>query len=237
WISYFTWGKKTLGESGAYLTSHDDTIVWVVMVMALILHMLMRERTKITVILLDGIAILFIIAAIQFNSRRLAWVSLAMGLTVMYLLLPQGKARKRITRFLIVLVPLIALYVAVGWGRSSPIFLPLKSLETVSTKEDGSTLARNAENLGLIATANSWGPLLGSGWGKPYICLTRKYDISQAFELWEYVPHNSILGILAFTGMVGAGVFWFVITTSVFFNVRVARLSTDRLTRAVGIIG
>src|SRR6202000_1980241 len=26
WISYFTWGRKTLGESGAFLTSHDDTI-------------------------------------------------------------------------------------------------------------------------------------------------------------------------------------------------------------------
>ena len=53
-----------------------------------------------------------------------------------------------------VFVPIILVYVVVGWGRANPIFLPLRSLSTVTTKEDGSTLARNAENLGLIATAS-----------------------------------------------------------------------------------
>jgi len=136
-----------------------------------------------------------------------------------------------------VLVPLIVLYVVVGWGRQNPIFLPLRSFATVSTQEDGSTLARNAENLGLIATANTNGFAFGSGWGRPYIYLTMKYDISASFELWQYVPHNSILGILAFTGLFGAAVFWTMIATAVFLNVRVAKLATDQLSRSVGVIG
>lgn len=235
WISYFTWGRASFGSSGAYLTTHDDTIGWVVGIMVLIVNALDRRSTLVT--LRNLALILFFLGAIQFNSRRLAWVSLAMGLAVMYLLFPQGTAKRRITRVLLVVAPMVLLYVIVGWGRAATIFAPLRSFATVSTQEDGSTLARNAENLGLIATANAYGFGLGSGWGKPYICLTTKYDISAAFELWQYVPHNSILGILAFTGIVGSAIFWLTVATGVFLNVRVARLSTDALCRSVTIIG
>jgi hypothetical protein len=235
WISYFAYGKVFLGESGAYLTTHDDTICWVVAIMALIASSL--ETRSIAAVLRNLLLILFFLGAIQFNSRRLAWVSLGMGLTVMYFLFPKGKTKRRITRVLLIAAPLALIYIVVGWGRASPIFLPLRSFASVSTQEDGSTLARNAENLGLIATANSWGPLLGSGWGKPYIWLTKKYDISSAFELWEYVPHNSILGLLAFTGIVGSSIFWTTIASAVFLNVRVARLSSDPVARKVAIIG
>jgi hypothetical protein len=235
WISYFTWGRSSLGGSGAFLTTHDDTIGWVVAIMVLLANAL--DKRSATVTLRNLTLVLFFLGAIQFNSRRLAWVSLAMGLVVMYLLLPKGSAKRRITRVLLIAAPALLLYVLVGWGRSSSIFLPLRSFATISTQEDASTLARNAENLGLIATANANGFGLGAGWGRPYICLTTKYDIESAFELWQYVPHNSILGLLAFTGVVGSAVFWITIATSVFLNARVARLSTDPMTTNVAIIG
>jgi hypothetical protein len=234
WISYFPWGRTTLGESGAYLTTHDDTIGWVVAIMVLVINTI--DRRSLAVALRNLVFMLFFVGAIQFNSRRLAWVSLAMGLVIMYAFFPPGTAKKRVTRVLLAIVPLIALYVIVGWGRQNPIFLPLRSFATVSTQEDSSTLARNAENLGLIATANVNGFIFGSGWGRPYIYLTMKYDIS-GFELWQYVPHNSILGILAFTGLFGAVAFWTTIGTATFFNVRVAKLSTDAFSRSVAIIG
>jgi hypothetical protein len=129
----------------------------------------------------------------------------------------------------------LLVYVAVGWGRPNRIFLPLRSLSSVSTDEDESTLARNAENLGLIATTNASSLSLGTGWGKPYTPFSTKYDIS-GFELWQYVPHNSILGLLAFTGMFGFAGFWLAIPTAVFFNSRVARLSDDPKARNVAIV-
>jgi hypothetical protein len=235
WLSYFTWGRNTVGEGGAYLTTHDDTIVWVVGIMALLVDVLDRRSSAVT--LRNLALILFFVGAIQFNSRRLAWVSLIMGVTVMYFLFPKGKAKRRINRALLIAAGPALLYIAVGWGKTSGIFLPLRSFASVSTQEDASTLARNAENLGLIATANSWGPGLGSGWGKPYICLTTKYDIASAFDLWQYVPHNSILALLAFTGIIGSAVFWTTVATGVFLNVRVARMSSDSVTRSVAMIG
>jgi hypothetical protein len=128
------------------------------------------------------------------------------------------------------------IYVAVGWGRGERIFLPLRSLSSVSTNEDASTLARNAENLGLIATANYASSLFGTGWGRPYVFLTMKYDISGAFELWRYIPHNSILGLLAFTGTLGFAGFWMAMPTAAFLLARVARLANDPRARSIGII-
>jgi hypothetical protein len=234
WIAYFTWGRSLVGESGAFLTSHDDTIPWVVSVVILVLDAI--EHKSALIKLRNSALILFLLGAIQWNSRRLAWVSLAMGLVAMYVLLPRGAVKRRLNRLLLVGAPLLLLYVAIGWGRANPIFLPLRSLSTVTTQEDGSTLARNAENLGLIATANYSNAALGTGWGKPYVYLTLKYDIS-SFELWRYVPHNSILGLLAFTGFLGFAGFWLPFPAAIFLNARIARLAHDPRARRVAIIG
>jgi hypothetical protein len=233
WLSYFTWAQKLVGESGAYMTTHDDTIPWVVAILILTVNALTRRSPAVTA--RNSVLIFFLLGAIQWNSRRLAWVSLVMGLIVLYSLFPPGVAKRRINRYGKFVMPIVLLYTVVGWGRESKIFLPLRALSSVSTREDASTLARNAENLGLIATANSGG-LFGTGWGNPYICLTMKYDIS-GFELWRYVPHNSILGLLAFTGIIGFAGFWLAIPTAVFLNARVARLVSDPRARSVALIG
>jgi hypothetical protein len=234
WVSYFTWGRSQVGASGAFLTSHDDTIPWIAAILVLIVQAV--DRRSVSTGFRNFVAILFLVGAIQWNSRRLAWVSLLMGLVVMYFLFPHGVAKRKINRVARVLVPLLLVYVVVGWGRQSAIFLPLRSISSVSTHEDASTLARNAENLGLIATANYSSALLGTGWGRPYAALTTKYDIS-GFELWQYVPHNSILGLLAFTGILGFSGFWLALPTAVFLCARVARLGSDAKVRSVALVG
>lgn len=236
WISYYTWGRHLVGSSGAFLTLHDDTIPWVISILILIVQAVQKRSGFI--VARNIVAIVFLLGAIQWNSRRLAWVSLAMGLVMMYFLFPQSGATKRaVRRAAFVAAPLLVVYAIVGWGRPNPIFLPLRSISSVSTNEDASTLARNAENLGLIATVNYTNPLLGSGWGHPYAALTMKYDISSAFELWEYVPHNSILGLLAFTGILGFAGFWLALPTSVFLNARVASMGNHARARNVALIG
>jgi hypothetical protein len=155
----------------------------------------------------------------------------------MYVLFPHGAVKKRLNRLAWVLAPLVIVYVLVGWGRPEHIFFPLRSLLSVSSQEDSSTLARNAENLGLIYTANSNSPFFGTGWGRPYIFLTMKYDISASFELWKYIPHNSILGLLAFTGALGFAGFWLAMPTAVFLLIRVARLASDPRAKSVAIVG
>jgi hypothetical protein len=236
WISYFTWARTFALTTGGYLTDHADTVVWVVCILILIINAVDRRSAAVT--LRNTALIAFFLGAIQWNSRRIAWVSLAMGLVTMYVLFPPGAAKRAVNRAARVAAPFLLIYAVVGWGSESPVFFPLKALASVSTREDASTLARNAENLGLIATSNTSGSLLfGTGWGRPYTPVSLKYDISSAFELWQYVPHNSILGLLTFTGALGFAGFWLALPTAVFLNSRMARLSEDPTARSVGIIG
>jgi hypothetical protein len=234
WIAYFSWGSVILGESGAFLTAHGDTITWVVAIVILIANAL--DRRKLTVTSRNIAGIIFFLGAIQWNSRRVAWVSLAMALAVTYSLLPRGAAKKAVVRLVRVAGPVLLLYAVVGWGRQNPIFLPLRSLSSVTTQEDSSTKARNAENLGLIATSKYSSILTGTGWGVGYAPVSMKYSIAW-IELWKYEPHNSILGLLAFTGILGFAGIWLPVPTAVFLNARVARLGTDPRTRSVAMVG
>jgi hypothetical protein len=234
WVAYFTFGRAMLGETGAYLTAHGDTITWVVAIVILIVNALDRRTVGVTLRNIAGIV--FLLGAIQWNSRRVAWVSLAMALVVTYVLLPTGAAKRAVARAVRAGAPVVVLYVVVGWGRQNPIFIPLRSISSVSTQEDSSTKARNAENLGLIATSKYTSLLVGSGWGHGYAPISMKYSIAW-IELWKYEPHNSILGLLAFTGILGFAGTWLPVPTAVFLNARVARLGNDTRTRNVALVG
>jgi hypothetical protein len=233
WIFY--WGyARSLESFPPLMTSHSDTVLWIIAVGMLMVNFL--EQKSSSAKLMAGLGIPLILGAVQFNNRRLAWVSLAMSVAALYFLLPPSAPKRRLKRLGLWLLPVVGSYVAVGWGRPEKIFKPLASLSSVSSKPDGSTLARNVENLSLIATA-SYGPLTGSGWGHKYIELSNKYTIAGAMELWPYIPHNSILGLFAYTGILGVMGYWLMFPTGVFLHARCARMAKDPLMRAAGTVG
>jgi hypothetical protein len=217
-----------------HVTTHDDTVLWIVAIVMWLAWATGQGTRRAR--LWAMVAIPLLIFAIQLNHRRIAWVSLGAALAVFYALLPVGKIKRKINRTLTVTVPIVLLYVAVGWGRKEAIFKPLAPLATMSTNEDDSTKARNCENLGLIATAHDAGPILGTGYGHPYKELTNKYSIAGHFDLWPFIPHNSILGLLAYTGILGFAGVWLAFPTAMFLHARVARLAKEKHERSVGIV-
>ncbi len=237
WLFYIFYIHPMLyKEQPEYLTSHDDTVLWVTAVLFLILRFL--EKGSIKQRIGDFLFLLLLVGAIFFNQRRLAWVSLAMGLMVLIALLPKkGKARRKAFRVAAVVAPIIVVYATVGWGRKETIFKPLQSFATVSTTEDASTKARNAENMGLILTSLQSNTVTGTGWGHPYVEYTNKYSIAQYFPLWQYIPHNSILGFLAFSGVLGFFGYWMIFPTSMFMNARMARYAPNPQLRHIGLMG
>ncbi len=220
--------------SEGYEGSHDDTILWASSIAMLVLlsiqYPTVRNRA------LSAVLIPLFLAAIQFNNRRLAWVSLIGALLTLYALLPASKAKRRLRRAFVVAMPVVLLYVAIGWGRPEGIFRPLRAFQTVSTEQDASTKARNMENLGLIATISRHGFWLGSGWGHKYVEVSSRYQI-YFFELWPYVPHNSVLGLFAYTGYLGFMGYWMMFPMAAFFHARVARNAVRPLDAYMGSAG
>jgi hypothetical protein len=234
WIYYFgfVWGHGPPAHE--YITAHDDSVVWVISIIAVARYALSKRSTWTTVRAL--VLSVLLLGAIQWNNRRLAWVSLVMGLVVAFFLLPRSKVRQRVVRMVMIAAPIVGIYVAVGWGRTERIFAPLASLASVSTQEDQSTKARNVENLGLIETVHQAGAFAGTGWGHPYVEVSNKYSIARFMELWQYVPHNSILGLLAYTGMLGFAGYWLPFPTAVFLNSRIAKMAVEEPIRNVGFV-
>ena len=234
---WFYWSYIAYGHFDVrpeYVTAHDDTVVWVIAIIAMVVRAITARKAWTTV---RAVAVnLFLVGAIQWNTRRLAWVSLFFGLVTLFFLLPKGRIKARVQRAAMYVAPVILLYVAVGWGRPERIFSPLQSLASVSTQEDRSTKARNAENLGLIETVHRANPLTGTGWGHGYVAVTDKYSIAKFMELWPYVPHNSVLGLLAYTGVLGFIGYWLAFPTAVFLNARLAKLAPDDRAKSVGMV-
>ena len=235
WWYYFDQVRTKIIPFPEYITNHDDSVLWVVAMLILILRI--YRSTRFSERFTSTLFILFLVGAIQFNTRRLAWVELAMGLVVFVVCLPPGRAKRRVRLALMAAAPVAGIYLAVGWGRTERIFKPLQAFSTIATKEDESTISRNYENLGLLTTAKQNGWLIGTGWGHQYQPVSMKYDLSKWFKIWRYIPHNSILGLLAFTGAVGYCGYWLMFPTSMFLNARIAKMGRSALARDVGLIG
>jgi O-antigen ligase len=117
------------------------------------------------------------------------------------------------------LSPLVLVYALVGWGSPSRIFAPVQLVRGLVVQErtdgsiDRSKLYRDIENYNLVTTFRS-NPLLGTGFGHPFGEAVKADDLSAYFKEYAYLPHNSVLGLWAFTGAVGfSGIFMILVVT------------------------
>jgi hypothetical protein len=221
----------------AYMTTHEDTVLFVVGLLIFVSRAI-EHRTKQTRKNLYWVVPL-IFAAIQFNNRRLAWVTLAFGLLVLYFMLPtKSKVTRRVNRALLSASPILVAYVAIGWGRPEKIFKPLASFSSVGGgKVDASTKARDNENLGMVIMINQH-PILGTGLGHQWLEVDRTHSVPlSVFPMYYYCPHNSVLALFAFCGWVGFTALWLVIPTSVFLNARTYRIAQNPHIRVASVTG
>jgi len=170
------------------------------------------------------------------NNRRLAFVELLVALIVLYCITPFTRLKKRIAQGVAICLPLIALYVAVGWSSGARVFAPVRTLRSVvDSGTDTSTLWRDWENYNLYSTIKSH-PLFGTGFGHGYDEVVKLPDISKAYELYRFAPHNSILGLLAYSGAIGFAGMWLFLALGVFFAVRTYRFSTTPRQRTTALV-
>jgi hypothetical protein len=156
--------------------------------------------------------------AIKWNNRRLAWLSLMVGLAVFYYVLPKTRFKKRANWLMIAAVPLFAMYVAAGWGHTDGVFKPVGAISTMfGQHQDTSSEMRDIENYNLVATLKS-NPILGTGWGHEYDEVNAAISIKDVFAQYRYIPHNSVLGLLAFSGLVGFGFVWQLFVVCCYFS-------------------
>ena len=210
-------GEPTL----LYATTHADSMLFAVAfcaVLALVVH---RRRGK-RAFLVAGILPL-LVAGMVANGRRLAWVELAAGVAVVAVLTPWSSAKRTAVRAAVAGSPLVLAYAVAGWSSSSALFQPVHLLRSVvDSKADPSTLWRDLENYDLFYTLRHH-PVLGTGYGHGYTEIVWLPDVSNSYALYRFLPHNSILGLWAYGGLVGFTALWTMLVVGFFLAARAYR--------------
>lgn len=235
-IVFYETIAKGLDPPLQVMTTHSDTVLFVTGMLIAIANAI--ERRRLTSFLWMIAACIPLALAIKWNNRRLGWLSLMVGLAVFYYVLPRTRFKRRLNWAMVAAIPLFCMYVAAGWGRTESVFKPVASISTMFGKhEDTSSEMRDIENYNLIETLRS-NPILGTGWGHEYKEISVAISIKEIFEQYRFIPHNSVLGLLAFTGLIGFVTSWQLFVVASFFlaiSVRAAKSGSVRVASIVGI--
>jgi hypothetical protein len=165
-------------------------------------------------------------------------VELAVALALIYMLIGPGQLRSRINKWAIWVAPVVIVYLVAGLGSDSPMFAPVHALLTAGSNYDPSSLTRQEEARNLLHTLVDIGnPILGTGLGFPYDKAESYWSNYGAdWILTLYTPHNAILGLAAYTGLVGIIGIWGVVPIGAYLAARGYRSSTDEIPRAAALV-
>jgi hypothetical protein len=220
---------RPAGVTFEYVTTHSDSILAVVAVLIGVMAFIAKPSRDNLILNLIAQPILFV--GLIVNDRRLAFVALFGGLLVAVLLAPAA-LRRVLRRAVILSIPLLIVYTAVGWNSNAGVFRPVGIVRSVTTQDDASSATRDIENYNLISTLKQQ-PLAGSGFGHEYIEFVQAYRVDHIFAQYLYIAHNSVLWLISQVGWLGFAFIWVAFPTAVLIAVRVlrnARSHTDVLT-------
>jgi O-antigen ligase len=220
-----------------YATTHTDSMLFAgaaCILVALLVEHHDRKRT-----LFALLALPLVIAGAIANNRRLVWVELGVALLVLFFASRWTPVKRKIAQGVIVTMPVIFIYAGVGWESSASLFRPVQIARSViDSKADASTEWRDWENYNLFYTFKE-SPVLGTGYGHGYVEIVKLPDISSSYSLYRYIPHNSILGLWAYGGLVGFTAEWLTLVAALFLAARAYRFAHEPLDRvaALSVIG
>ncbi|MES1187733.1 MAG: O-antigen ligase family protein [Myxococcales bacterium] len=216
-----------------YTTSHSDSMVFAIVWCYLLIRLLHGATKREKWITWPVLAL--VAWGMVANDRRLVWVELGISFVFVYFMSPWNLLKRRFAQIVLGSIPLVVVYIAAGWQSGSGIFKPVGILRSMAdSKSDGSTLWRDLENFNLVTTYTHH-PILGTGFGHPYEMAVWMPDITDTYELEPYVPHNSVVGLWAYTGYIGFNLMWLIPLVGAFVAARAYYYSTKPFDRTIAL--
>jgi hypothetical protein len=164
------------------------------------------------------------------NNRRADYVTLLAGIAVAWVLVIvlKPQARRPLVTALVLCVLLGGAYVLAFQHAGGALGQPANAVVSVfrpsaADQRDASSNAYRAiENYDLKST-EAVSPLLGYGFGKPFLQPELLPDVSQLDPYYLYVPHNNVLWIWMRLGPLGFAALWYLIGTGIVCGCLIAR--------------
>ncbi|MCP3137187.1 exopolysaccharide repeat unit polymerase [Pyxidicoccus xibeiensis] len=224
-----------LGVFVEYTTSHSDSMTFIFCMLVAMVRFIEKPKAAHVI---RGLGIMAIILmGMVFNDRRLAYVSLGGCLLAVFLISPWTPLKRFVVRLVPFMAPIIAVYIAIGWNRPTGPFAPVETIKSLIEGQggEGNLDYRDIENLDMIATWAQF-PILGTGYGHEFLEPIPLPDIAFVFPTYRFHPHNSLLGLFAFGGLIGYTGVWMYLAATVFFAVRAYHRSNVSEHRAAALI-
>jgi O-antigen ligase len=194
------WVFSAVYPRPAVATSHGDSLLFACATIMLIARFAEQPVRRNAMLCLTFLPLL--VGAMIANNRRLVWVQVAATLGTLYFISRRTPLKRLVTRSVLLALPLVVAYVAVGWNSNATLFAPVRVFRSVGDADvDASTLFRDLENYNLLVTLRA-NPIIGTGFGQQFNEQVTTPDIS-FFKEYRYLPHNSVLGLWCFTGLLG----------------------------------
>lgn len=226
-------GENPWETRPTYGTAHADSMLFSLsfaIVIAPLLEGVGRRWRTLAAVMLP-----ILVVGTLANNRRLAWVQVAVVLLTIYLVSRESQLKRYVRRAVVVSLPIVIGYVIAGWNSQyGVLFKPVRIMRSVvDAKSDGSSEWRELENVNIIATFRD-SPLFGTGYGHPFqeIIVLPAVD----YPLERYLPHNSMLGLWAFTGTIGFACLTMLWVAGVYFAIRAYHAGSEPSGRAAAIV-
>lgn len=214
-----------------YATTHTDSVLFATGFVVLLALAFTRSGKR-AMWLVYMVAPILILGMIS-NHRRMVWVQVLLVPVALYIFTPTNAVKRKLQRIAVMLAPIAIVYAAVGWNSGSSLFKPVRILRTVvDSKSDPSTLWRDIENFDLIDTIKE-NPVFGTGYGHQYNEVIELPAVDYSLE--KYLPHNSVLGMLSYSGYFGYAAMTLLWSAGAFFAMRGYYAATKPIDRAAAI--
>ncbi|MDQ6671988.1 MAG: O-antigen ligase family protein [Chloroflexota bacterium] len=201
WRKFALIDAGQLGQVQEFWYSHEDVVIWGLLIMLVfaqqafgaprwqrLLGPLMLAITGFTMLL---------------SERRSGYIAVMVAFVAFSLILFFRKRRA----FCLISLPILlatAIYLPVFWNNTGTAGQPARAVRSLSQpdpRDAASNVWRDLEAINVRATIAS-DPLLGIGFGRPFLQVVAVPDISN-FVFWNYEAHHDVLWLWMKTGGIG----------------------------------
>jgi O-antigen ligase len=171
-----------------------------------------------------------LLLALYANNRRADYLALLIGIGVAWglVIILKPESRRRLIPVLAICLVLGAGYVVAFQKSSGVLGEPARAVTSVfnpnsSDQRDAASNAyRIIENYDLKYT-EAQSPLLGFGFGKPFMQPVVLPNVVDLDPYYLYIPHNNVLWVWMRLGPLGFGALWYLIGSAIVTGCLIAR--------------
>lgn len=222
------------------IMAHEESFFFTALLLLMLLFFLHhRYRPQLTATLLILPCVLLVLID---NKRRADYLALLVGILVVWAIIfcIKPRARVRLAIGMLIFVALGGAYVVAFARSSGGLAEPARAIASIvspdysDVRDTNSNLYRLIENYDLKYTVKQ-NPLLGLGFGKPFLEPEPLPDISNGDPYYYYVPHNTIYWVWMRLGPIGFFALWFLFGAFIVRGCLIARQLKDPYLQLVAI--